>query len=157
MKRLGFFYKRKRSEREDGQSIDMARAGQLLLAFRCGEPTLSKTAGNDIFEELYTEIFDPLKTTGELIVSAYLCHQKIEKFRQKALHWQKSATRNSYAETWIIEGHFHVLFVVGELMRRQEIELSDAAVAERLVEDAIAIVEGFVERSPRGGLSALPT
>jgi hypothetical protein len=45
-----------------------------------------------------------------------------------------------------LEGHFHVLFVVGELMRRQEIELSDAAVAERLVEDAIAIVEGFVKR-----------
>lgn len=148
VRRLGFFYKRKRSEKEDGElkTIDMGRAGQLLLAFQCGEPTLSKTAGNDIFEELYAEIFDPLKTTGELIVSAYLCYQKIEKFRQEALHWQKSAMRNSYAETWIIEGHFHVLFVVGELMRRQSIELSDAVAAERLVEEAIAIVENFVKR-----------
>jgi hypothetical protein len=148
--RLGFVYKRKRSEKTDEglKTIDMARAGQLLLAFRCGEPTLSKTAGNDIFEELYAETFDPLKTTGELIVSAYLCHQKIDKFRQEALHWQKSATRNSYAETWIIEGHFHVLFVVGELMRRQGIELTDAGAAERLVEEAVAIVETFVKRNP---------
>ena len=150
IEQLGYFYKRKRSEKlsDKREAIDMARAGQLLLAYQCGEPTLSKTAGNDVFDEHYSTIFNPEKTTGELIVAAYRCYKKIEYERQKAVHWQKSALRNSFAETWIIEGHFHILFVVGELMRRKGLELSDFNAAESLVEEAYSIVDRFVKLNP---------
>jgi hypothetical protein len=66
--------------------------------------------------------------------------------RRKAIGWQSSISRESYDETWLIEGHFHVLFVVGELMRRAGISLSDEVRAVSLLPDAMAIVKEFVSR-----------
>jgi hypothetical protein len=144
---LGYFYKRKRSEKSERgarKTIDMARAGQILLAYVCGEPTLSKTATNEIFDGLYETAFDSSVVTGELIVAAFRCYERIEAKRQEALAWQKSATRNSFAETWIVEGHFHVLFVVGELLKRDRINLSNFEQAIDRIDKALAIVEAFV-------------
>ena len=76
----------------------------MILAYVCGEPTKSKTDSNKIFEELYYFAFDANSITAELIIAAHRCHQAIEYQGQKAITWQKSVTRNSLEETWVIEG-----------------------------------------------------
>jgi hypothetical protein len=151
----GFFYRRKRGEPSPVRSfpvIDMARAGQLLLAYAAGEPTKSKTASNDIFDDLYEEAFDDSKVSALIVIAAHLCHGSIEQRRRVAIAHQRSMSRNSFSETWLIEGHFHVLFVVGELMKRRRIPLTEHANAFALVDEAISIVEKFVANNP--GVSA---
>lgn len=143
----GYFYKRKRGEEIPRSSIgiiDSARAGQLLLAYVHGDPVKSKTNSNDIFEDLYQLTFDPNVITAEMVITAHRIHQKVDAIRQKALAWQKSVTRKAFVESWLIEGHLHVMFVLGELMRRRQIALDKAEDGIGLIDDAVAIVERFV-------------
>jgi hypothetical protein len=138
----GYFYKRKRGEevpRNSVGNIDSARAGQLLLAYVHGDPVKSKTNSNDIFEDLYQLTFDPNVVTAEMVISVHRIHQKVDRIRQKALVLQKSITRKAFSESWLIEGHLHVMFVVGELMRRESFDLDNAEVGINLIDDAIAI------------------
>jgi hypothetical protein len=148
LRRFGFFYRRKRGDKLTGEQlpeIDMARAGQILLAFVAGEPTKCKTSSNEIFSDLYEQAFNPAGLTAELLLSAHLIHEEVERFRAKALAEQRRLSRISYDETWIIEGHFHVLFVIGELMKRREIALSEYEKGCALLGEAMEIVNRFVE------------
>ncbi|MDI9849431.1 AIPR family protein [Rhodoblastus sp. 17X3] len=148
---LGYFYRRKRGEESKDDSlkvIDAARAGQLLLSYARGLPTKAKTDSQDVFDELFNEAFDPNLTTAELIIAAHHCHEIIERRRQIAITIQKGINRSSYDESWLIEGHFHVLFVVGELMRRRGNELTDGPTAIRLIDEAITLVNRFVLSHP---------
>ncbi|RWB12003.1 MAG: hypothetical protein EOQ40_33565 [Mesorhizobium sp.] len=145
-----YFYVRKRGESPPYaglKTIDAARAGQLVLAYLCGEPTKSKTNSNDIFGDLYEEAFNPHAVTPEIIIAAHECYSVIERHRKEALAWQASVTRNSFEESWLIEGHFHLLFVIGELMRRASVPLSETTIAIGLIEKASAILKTFVERN----------
>ncbi|URK87818.1 hypothetical protein LP421_08525 [Rhizobium sp. RCAM05350] len=111
------------------------------------EPTKSKTNSNDIFGDLYGDAFNPLATTPDIIIAAHEAYCEIEKRRQKALHWQSSISKNSYEESWIIEGHFHVLFVIGELLRRAGKNLGNGEDASLLVNSAISVVSSFVAQN----------
>ncbi|OAM65975.1 hypothetical protein A8L48_23710 [Rhizobium rhizogenes] len=147
LRSLGYFYCRKRGERSIAtglEVLDSARVGQLMLAYVCGEPTKSKTNSNEVFGDLYHEAFNPLAVTPNIIVTAHECYKEIEKRRQQALHWQSSVSKNSYEESWIIEGHFHVLFVVGELLRRKRGNLGQTDDALALLDSAISTVQQFV-------------
>lgn len=147
---LNYFYVRKRGENSPSHgmnSIDAARAGQLMLSYLCGEPTKSKTNSNDIFGDLYEEAFNPHAVTPEIIIAAHECYSVIERRRKKALAWQASISRNSFEESWLIEGHFHVLFVVGELMRRSSIKQDETTIAVGLIDKASDIVKAFVEKN----------
>jgi hypothetical protein len=147
----GYFYRRKRGEKAPPglKVIDAARAGQLILAFVCAEPTKSKTNSNDVFGDLYNLAFDPNVITAELIISAFRLHEEIEAIRQQALAWQSSISRNSFAETWIVEGHLHLLFVIGELMRRKGTPLEDANEGLNLMTEATAVLAQYVAKHPR--------
>ena len=145
----GIFYRRKRGEVPPDRGmivIDAARAGQVVLAYACGEPAKSKTTSNEIFGDLYAEAFNPGMVTPEIIAAGHTCHRLVMEERKKAIGWQTSISRESYDEAWLIEGHFHVLFAVGELMRRAGISLSDEVRAVSLLPDAMAIVKEFVSR-----------
>ncbi|WP_454745603.1 AIPR family protein [Ciceribacter selenitireducens] len=147
LRSLGYFYCRKRGEKcatKGLEVLDSARVGQLMLAYVCGEPTKSKTNSNEIFGDLYPEAFNPLAITPAIIVAAHVCYKEIERRRQEALQWQSSVSKNSYEESWIIEGHFHVLFVVGELLRRKRTSLGHIDDALALIESAMTTVHQFV-------------
>jgi hypothetical protein len=120
-----------------------------MLSYLCGEPSKSKTDSNEIFGSLYEEAFNPHAVTPEIIVAAHECYCEIERRRREALAWQASVARNSFEESWIIEGHFHLLFVVGELMRRAGTGLDDTAVAVSLIDQASEIVAKYVENNKR--------
>lgn len=148
----GFFYKRKRGEeipRNCVGVIDAGRAGQLILSYVHGDPAKSKTDSNAVFEDLYTLTFDPNVVTAEVIISAHKIHQAIEKKRQQAAAWRKSLDKGSFAEHWLIEGHFHVLFVVGELLRRRKIPLDDSSAGLARIDQAIEIVEAFANENAK--------
>ena len=148
----GYFYKRKRGEevpRNTAGTIDSARAGQLILAYLHSDPVKSKTNSNDIFEDLYQLTFDPNLVTAELVISAHRIHQKIDIVRQKALAWQKSVTRKEFSESWLVEGHLHVMFVVGELLRRAQISLEDSERGMSKIDEALSIVEQFVRENDK--------
>ncbi len=149
---MGFFYRRKRGENSplpENQTIDMAKAGQLLLAYSASEPTLSKTNSNEIFNDLYDRAFDPSQVTPDLIVAAFLCHAEIERLRQAAIAEQKLAARHSFAESWIIEGHLHVLFAVGEILRREKLDLTDFRTAVNRIPKALNVIDKFVRANPK--------
>lgn len=149
LRAAGIFYRRKRGETAPSKTmpiIDAARAGQLLLAYACGEPAKSKTNSNDIFGDLYLEAFNPGQVTPDLIFAAHGCHQNILDRRSKAVAWQSSIAKDSYDEAWIVEGHFHVLFVVAELMRRSGLSLESYEGAISLIDEAFSIVQEFVNR-----------
>lgn len=152
LRQHGYFYVRKRGEQAPTPGmkiIDSSRAGQLMLSYLCGEPSKSKTDSNEIFGNLYEEAFNPHAVTPEIIVAAHECYCEIERRRREALAWQASAVRNSFEESWIIEGHFHLLFVVGELMRRAGTGLEDATIAVSLLDQATEIVTKYVESNKR--------
>lgn len=148
----GYFYRRKRGEQPPQprmRMMDSIRAGQLVLAYFNGEPTRAKTGSNDIFGELYDTIFNPNRVTAELIKAAYICFEKIQDRKRTALAYQRQISRRSFDEAWIIEGSFHVLFVVGELLRRKGLELSNADCALKEIDPAFEIVEHLVRLHPR--------
>lgn len=151
LKPLGYTYVRKRGEQVPPRAkiIDAARAGQLMLAYLCGEPAKSKTDSNEIFGNLYDEAFNPHIVTAEIVVAAHECHNEIEKLRKEALAWQASVSRNAFDETWIVEGHFHLLFVVGELMRRAGIPLDATETAIKFIPKGNEIISKYVEINRR--------
>jgi hypothetical protein len=148
----GYFYRRKRGEQPPQQRmriIDAIRAGQLMLAYVNGEPTKAKTGSNDIFGDLYETIFNPNRITADLIKAAYVCFEKIQDKKRTALAYQRQISRRSFEEAWIIEGAYHVLFVVGELMRRKGLDLADSAAALKEIDGAFEIVEQLVQLHAR--------
>jgi hypothetical protein len=148
----GYFYKRKRGEEAPKSSIgtiDAARAGQMILSYVHGDPVKSKTNSNDIFEDLYSLAFDQNVVTAEIVIAAHSVYQQIDNARQKAQAWQQSVTRQPFSEAWIVEGHYHVLFVVGELLRRQKICLEDAESGIEKLDEAIDIVGAFVSENEK--------
>lgn len=148
----GYFYRRKRGEQAPSDTIriiDALRAGQLILAYANGDPTKAKTATNDIFGDLYGIIFDPNRVTAELVRAAYICFERIQDKKRTALAYQRQISRSSFDEIWIIEGAFHVLFAVGELMKRNGEDLADADAALARIDSAFDIVERFVALHPK--------
>lgn len=144
----GYYYIRKRGDNKIPKGltpIDSARAGQMLLAYACGEPTKAKTNSQEIFGEYYNEAFDPNRVNAELIISMFKIYGEIAKRREKALALQKSLAKNSFEETWLVEGHFHVLFVVAELMKRERAELTEIVKGVAFVDLAIEIVDEFAK------------
>jgi hypothetical protein len=148
----GYFYQRKRGEQPPSRSlriIDALRAGQMLLAYFNGDPTKAKTGTNEIFGDLYENIFDPNKVTAEMIKAAYICYERIQDKKRTALAYQRRISRDSFDEAWIIEGAFHVLFAVGEFMRRKGLDLTNATEALKLVDDAFDVVAQLVQHHPK--------
>ncbi|MES0809140.1 AIPR family protein [Roseibium sp. SCPC15] len=148
LRSFGFYYKRKRGSDRIPSGlvpIDSLRVGQMLLAYTCGEPTKAKTNSQEIFGEYYSEAFDPARVNAELIVSMLKIYEQISTRREKALALQKSLAKNSFEETWLVEGHFHVLFVVSELMKRERFPLTDFHNGIKLVNSAVEIVDEFAK------------
>jgi len=120
-----------------------------LLAYSNADPTKAKTGTNDIFGDLYDATFDPNRVTAELIKAAYVCFERIQDKKRTALAYQRQISKISFEEAWIIEGAFHVLFVVGEFMRRRGHDLTDTETALSIIDDAFEVVSQFVQLHPR--------
>lgn len=144
----GYRYLRKRSDTTDrpkSQTIDMARLGQIMLAYYKRQPELAKTS-NAIFGDLYEDVFDAQLLNSASIIAVHILSDMIEDRRQLAKQRMRSIEKRSYHEEWIIEGHFHVLFVLGLLCDRDGIELSDIRGAALRMAEAIDVVAEYASR-----------
>ena len=121
----------------------------MLLAYANAEPTKAKTGTNDIFGDLYEATFDPNRVTAELVRAAYVCFERIQDRKRTALAYQRHISRSSFEEAWIIEGAFHVLFAVGELLRRKGLDLTDPEASLSVIDDAFEVVAQFVQLHPK--------
>ena len=148
----GYSYIRKRgatSASLDHNEIDAARVGQLLLAYLHAEPARSKTDSQEIFGDLYSLVFNENDLDADLIVAIVHCHDKIEEKRKKAEALQRAMANKSFDETWIIEGHLHVIYAVGEILRRRGLPLNNRESCLDILDEAITIVEEFVRQNPK--------
>jgi hypothetical protein len=126
----------------------MARLGQIILAYFAQKPEQAKIRTNDIFGEMYETIFDVQFLTSQRIIAVHTLNYMIEERRQLAKQRQHLADKSRYDEHWIIEGGFHVLYVIGLLCERDGLDRSDLRRAASRLNEAIEIVGEFVAKHP---------
>jgi len=148
LRRHGFAYLRKRTDTTDlprCQTIDMARLGQLILAYYRHLPEQAKTRTNEIFGEMYDDVFDVQLLDAQKIITAHTLNFMLDERRQAAKQRLRTADATSYDEEWILEGGYHVLFVVSLLCERDDISPAELKFAVSRLNEAVAIVGDFVK------------
>lgn len=155
LENYGYFYERKRNQHQDkpkGQRMDALKAGQVLLAYYHEEPDKAKTQSDKIFGEYYELLFNDEETTVEKLLSAYRLYEEIEHRKDIAKQKMRSKVSREYGEQWIIEGAFHVLFVVHLLCGRDNIVSDEFEEASTKIDEAISLVSDYVQKQK--GVSA---
>lgn len=111
----GYFYERKNdqhiNEKADSR-IDAAKLGQIILAYVLREPDRAKTASNKIFGEFYGWVFDESILSAENVIAMWRIYRMIDGDRRQAIAAMAFRLKQTYDESWIIEGVFHVLFML---------------------------------------------
>lgn len=152
---LGWYFDRKRDQyanQPEAQRIDALKLGQFWLAFVRGEPDKAKTASDRIFGEYFPLIFDPDEMDAERIIEVWKLYSFIETKRRLALDQSKtvvSARSANLAETiWVIEGLYHLAYMVRRLAERRGISAFESARLIPLVEEADAKLSAYVQKRP---------
>ncbi len=149
LKDHGYFYERKSNQHQDKphiQRIDARKAGQIMFSYYHKEPEKAKSASEKIFGEYYELIFDPHSITAERLLTCHKLYQDIEQQKNLVLQNMKTKLQAHYSEAWIVEGIFHVLYMVGHLCERDSIALEEYKEAQTKVAEAIQIVDTFVQK-----------
>ncbi|MEQ1549544.1 MAG: hypothetical protein ABL918_13000, partial [Chakrabartia sp.] len=76
------------------------------------EPDRAKTSSNKIFGEYYYWIFDESILSSENIVCLWKIYKFIDEDRRRAMSAMNSKTSKTYEESWLIEGVFHLLYML---------------------------------------------
>lgn len=142
LSRIGFTYIRKQGEPRPhtAQTIDALRLGQIITAYTLKLPDKAKTQTQAIFDELYSEVFDPSILNADRIVALHALHKLIEEKRQYAKASQRRISGADFSEEWIIEGIFHVLFAIRLLMDVHGFDPYSFDKARDLVDEAVKLV-----------------
>jgi AIPR protein len=146
---LGYYYVRKRGEKSTctpEKTIDALKAGQLILAYERGLPEKAKTDTASMFGDEFLQVFDPNQITPELVVTAHRLFLDIEAEKRRAmLTMRQSGLSAASVEHWLVEGAFHVLFCVGLIARRENLDLANYDVCRERINDAMATVGNYYE------------
>ncbi len=150
---LGYYYVRKRGEISTyppEKTIDALRAAQLILAYLKGLPEKAKTDTSSMFAESFEEVFDPNLVTPELIVSAHHLFIDVEQEKYRAMMtMRKSGLSAASIEHWLVEGSFHVLYCIGLLAKKRQLDLSIYASCSQLTAEAMSIVGKYYDSQER--------
>jgi len=152
LEKSGYFYERKKNQHKGQKQslrIDALKVGQTMLAFYNRDPTKAKTLSNEIFGDLFRTVFDPSKIDADKVITAHLLYEEVLKRRNQAAQKMKQVNGNIYSESWMIEGTYHLLFVVGALCKRDNEDLGDLQVALNRVEEAIQIISEFMRQNTK--------
>lgn len=151
----GWYFDRKRDQYADQPEsirIDALKLGQFWLAFVRSEPDKAKTASDKIFGEFFPLVFDPEEMDAERIIQVWTLYSYIEGKRRLALDQSKasvSSRASSLAETiWVIEGLYHLAYMVRRLAERRGIDPFDSAKLIPLVEEANDKIGTYVKKRP---------
>lgn len=141
----GYFYERKNDQHINEKSdnrIDAVKLGQIILAYVLREPDKAKTASNKIFGEFYNWIFDESILSAENAISMWRIYRMIDEDRRQAITTMGSRLKQNYDEAWIIEGVFHILFMLSlkceqegsDIFKYEQAEKHYSAVREQINE-----------------------
>lgn len=137
----GYFYERKRNmfaDKPADKKIDALRAGQCFLAYYKEEPDKAKTQSDRIFGELFSDIFDESITATRMLCPLQIM-KMIEAEKMPAKRQSRLRLKGGEDNEFIIEGSFHVLYVVSLLCRRSGINCEDFSKSQDFVNEAIKI------------------
>lgn len=129
----GYYYERKNDQHIDRPAekrIDAIKLGQIILAYVLREPDRAKTSSNKIFGEYYGWVFDESILSAENIVALWRIYKMVDEDRRKAISALNSRLKQNYDEAWIIEGVFHILFMLSLTCEQEGTDLYDVAGVE---------------------------
>lgn len=140
------FYERKKNQHLDKLSIDRVDAlklGQMILSYHVGEPDKAKTESDSIFGHRYSEIFHD-RHDGQSLLGLVKIYDEIERRRDDFRLAQRSATSDEGERRFLSYGHWHILFAVSMLARRDGliIPLQDDII--KYVDEAVQVVSKIV-------------
>lgn len=130
----GYFYERKNDqhiEQPAESRIDAVKLGQIILAYVLREPDRAKTSSNKIFGEYYGWVFDESILSAENVISMWRIYKMVDDDRRKAITALNSRLQRTYDEAWIIEGVFHILYMLSLTCEREGTSLYDVANVEK--------------------------
>ena len=143
----GYYYERKKDQHSDkstNQKIDALRSGQLYMAFYLGEPDKAKTQSDQIFGEHFDKIFNN-NITIEKLLSCVILGKILDQMKQDAKKAVRIGSHGSKKNEFIIEGTFHVLFVLGLICDRDSIKREDFPKIHDKIEEALNITREVSE------------
>lgn len=144
----GYFYERKNDQHigeATDRRIDAVKLGQVILAYVLREPDRAKTASNKIFGEFYEWVFNENVLSAENVVAIWRIYKTVEEDRQKTIKEMSSGLKRRYDEAWIIEGVFHILYMLSLKTEASGGEIFDVAEALKHYEDVKNEIEKFVD------------
>lgn len=129
----GYFYERKNDQHINEKSdtrIDAVKLGQIILAYVLREPDRAKTASNKIFGEFYSWVFDESILSAENVIAMWRVYRMVDSDRRQAIAAMNSRLQQTYDESWIIEGVFHILFMLSMKCEQEGTNIFDYKEAE---------------------------
>ena len=145
---LGYFYERKNDQfisESTEKRIDAVKLGQVILAYVLREPDRAKTASNKIFGEYYEWIFNEHILSAENIVAIWTIYKTIERDRQITIRTMSNGLKDRYEEAWIIEGVFHILYMLSLKAEASGTHLYDVPAVMSHYQEVIDEIGQFVK------------
>ncbi len=143
----GYFYERKNDQHINQPAetrIDAVKLGQIILAYVLREPDRAKTASNRIFGEYYGWVFDEAILSAENIVAMWRIYKMVDNDRRRALAALNSKLKRTYDESWIIEGVFHILYMLSLTCEQEGTRLYDYTEVEKHYASVKARIDDFM-------------
>lgn len=143
----GYFYERKNDQyisESNSKRIDAVKLGQVIMAYVLREPDRAKTASNKIFGEYYDWVFNDQILSAENIIAIWEIYKSVENDRQMTLKLMSSGLKRSYDEAWIIEGVFHILYMLSLKSEASGGDIFDRQTVMAHYQEVKSEIEGFV-------------
>lgn len=151
----GWYLDRKRDHHVDVpeiKRIDALKLGQIWLAYVRGEPDKAKTASDRIFGEYFPLVFDPTEMDALRVIAVWRLYIELENRRrakmQEARRVTRSASEQDSESFWIVEGMYHLAFVVRRLADASGIDVFDLPAVVPIIQDAEIRIAKFVKDRP---------
>jgi len=147
------FYERKKNQYFDkplSQRIDAEKAGQVLMAFFNHSPYEAKNRKGLIFGDKYEEVFNET-VNADKVWLAYSLFEKIESEKDKVKSEIVSDQSLFKSKSYIIHASYYILYVMGEVAIRKNIDLTYANFQRiwDLYQDAVNIIEKTISKEQK--------
>lgn len=143
---MGLFYERKDKQHSDKprmQRVDALTAGQAHLAYGLELPEVAKKDRGRIFSDLYDQVFSDELLVDELLIALRLL-SKIEGEKRKVQASIQSQNDFDVSKMFLIDGAYHVLFAVGQIADKKNIDRINLESTSQLIPSAIELISTMV-------------
>lgn len=145
----GYFYERKKGQHADKPKrfrIDAEKIGQVLMSLYQEMPSEAKNKKSLIFAEKYDDIFND-ELTADKVLLAYKLFEKVESEKNIAKVELLSKSRIFDRESFIIYSSYYIVYIIGQLAKKEkiELELKNLTEIEALYPKAVKIIRSLIK------------